>query len=240
MTAEERKQRDKRAQRLRWEKFRAANAEHIAAYRKKWAAAHPDREREYDRRQREKTKTDPRRLALYQARQERYRLKKNARRLHRYQTERAYREQTRARQRLYEKQSYARLYKPEGKRKCTLCGLPGHNRVRCGRVPAGNNIGIGIQSLLGGGGAPSVEERNGTTPPPAEQVRRPGHYLKQRHEGGAGPARVALLRDQIARGVYVPFAALRAEFAGAAKVVSRPSEFQRGERRRRSQAEASP
>jgi hypothetical protein len=235
LTAAERKQRDQIAARLRWERFRDANPEHIAAYRKKWAAAHPEKEREYDRRGRAKTKADPRRLALFAARIERYREKRNARKRQRHRDDPAWAEKERARLRQWARQNYAATYKPEGKRKCTLCGLPGHNRVRCGRVPpsgssaprpsdepvvqaggdaaARNNFGIALQNLLGGGGALPVEERNGTTPPPAGRVGRPAG--SKANGPGAGPARVAVIRDQIERGVYVPFAELRRQIAQA-------------------------
>jgi len=238
-TAEERKLRDQLAQRVRWERFRAANAEHIAAYRKQWGAAHPEKEREYDRRQREKTKQDPRRLALYRATQERHRDKKNARKRQRLRDDPVYAEQERARVRQYMQRNYAAKFVPEGKRKCTLCRQPGHNRARCARVglaqPAVHNNSILIS---GGGGALPVEGRLHPAPPPAEQGGRLTRYLQHQNTGGAGPARVAELRDQIARGVYVPFAELRAEFAGVARVPSVPCDWERERNRRRSLAEA--
>lgn len=105
-------------------------------------------------------------------------------------------------------------------------------RLRQARAEAGKLMDE-IEKLTGGGGAPSVE-KNGTSPP-AVQVGRRGPYRGKTYELGAGAARVAELRDQIARGVYVPFAALHAEFAGVAKVVSEPCarELERNERKRR-------
>jgi hypothetical protein len=118
-----------------------------------------------------------------------------------------------------------------GERKCTLCGLPGHRRPACGKI-------------MGGGGAPPVEE-NGTSPP-AVQVR-------QYRGCGAGPGRVAVIRDQIERGVYVPFADLRRQIAEASnatlpslwqsaptRILGRRESDRRYRRRLAAQAQAAP
>jgi hypothetical protein len=130
-----RKELEQLAARRRWERFRRLNPEHMAAYRKAWAAAHPEEEKEYDRRQRARVKKDPVRLAMYKARQERYREKRNAK-LRANRADPVWLARERARRRKNAMKSYTKRYKPEGKRKCTLCGKPGHNRVRCGRVQA--------------------------------------------------------------------------------------------------------
>jgi hypothetical protein len=217
MTAEERKRANQLAARRRWEKFRAANPERIAAYGRKWRALHADQERERARRRR--ATHDPRLLALHKARQERYRLKRNARLRQRYASDPAFVEAARARARRHRQRTYAATY---------------------ARVQVASHCHDSVNTITGGGGAPSVEERNGTAPPPAGQGGRTFRYLQHQNTGGAGPARVAELRDQIARGVYVPFAALRAEFAGVARVPSVPCDRELARTERKRQYERTP
>lgn len=125
-----------------WQRFTEANPEriskaarkwvlahwdHLLAYRNRWAKENADREREYDRRQMANTRADPARLARYQAKQERHKPKKAARAKKRYWADV---EASRARNRKNAATYYAKQPR-EGKRKCTLCRKPGHNRRRC-------------------------------------------------------------------------------------------------------------
>jgi hypothetical protein len=105
---------------------------HLLAYRARWAKENADREREYDRRQMAATRADPVRLARYQARQDRHKAKKRKRAKERYW---ANLEASRARNRLHAAAYYAKRPR-EGKRRCTLCRKPGHNRIRCKRAEA--------------------------------------------------------------------------------------------------------
>lgn len=116
---------------LRWRRWYAKNADAFAAYRKAWAAANRSKERGYSKRKHARRKKDPKRWAVHLARAERHRAKKSARAKARYQ---ANLEAARARGRAHARNSYARHYKPEGKRKCSLCRLPGHNSRRCHAV----------------------------------------------------------------------------------------------------------
>ncbi len=126
------------AARLRWKRWYAsspANRERMLACRKQWAALHPDRERATSRRVREKRKKDPKRLALYKARQDKYRDKKNAKQRQRCIDDPAWYQRKLARHRLVAREAYGRTYKPVGKRRCSICRQPGHNNRRCGARP---------------------------------------------------------------------------------------------------------
>jgi hypothetical protein len=106
--------------------------DHLLAYRNRWAKENADREREYDRRQMANTRADPVRLARYLAKQERHKPKKLARAKRLYWADvEASRERSRRHSAVY----YAKQPR-EGKRKCTLCRNPGHNRRRCPQAKA--------------------------------------------------------------------------------------------------------
>lgn len=104
-----------------------ANLAHLRAYRAQWAKDHADKEREYDRRQMANTRADPVRLARYLAKQKRHRPRKNSRARERY---RENLEEERARNRAKMARWHAKQPR-DGKRKCSACGKPGHNRRSC-------------------------------------------------------------------------------------------------------------
>lgn len=108
------------------------NRAHLAAYRKRWALANVDKERLYGQRKHAARKRDPKRWAVWLARQERHKAKKRERSKLRYRQDL---EASRARSREHSAAYYAKQPR-EGKRKCTRCGRPGHNRRRCGEVVA--------------------------------------------------------------------------------------------------------
>ena len=108
----------------RWVK---TNRQHLLAYRRTWAAANVERERKYGRRKHAKRKKDPKRWAVFKARQDRHKPKKNAK------ASAAYWALSDAERRARNQEHHQRFYryKPKGKRRCSVCRQPGHNVKRC-------------------------------------------------------------------------------------------------------------
>lgn len=113
---------------LRWKRWYKKNKARFAAYRKRWGSENPDKERLYGKRKRAAQRKDPKRWARAKARFDRHKPKKRARARERYYADI---EASRARLRASSARYYAKRPR-EGKRRCSRCGQPGHNRRRCG------------------------------------------------------------------------------------------------------------